>query len=296
MASEAHKAQVVGGTTEDEKSGNVLWYLHEFITNEAAAILRIVDDGTSATWDGSAFGTPGAASFFQTAGAYLVVEPIAGGSWQAKIRYDGSTTDDLEIELSDQGGWQNSDGTFGANNTSGLVRWNDSAAPSASDTMYMSACDLDGYTYLRCFIYDGTVDQNAFYAGGYIALDPADTDPVCCLVRRPEIANRSSSNTWGHASAGQGYTPNEYGGSSTPWTVANASIDTVRAATYSNDGKTRNSIFALFPVFVFTSDSFVHGYFGEYTMYGVDGAKADLDVDNAGAYIVTNDLAHRWNP
>lgn len=265
---------------------DVMYSIYQFV--DGSALFQFVDDGGSdSVYDGSSYGTPSAYTFFAT-GSYMVIEPVdAGEPWQIKIKVDVSNAD-LFIEWAPNGGWAS--GSFGANLTSGEIGWNDSNLPPTGTQVYMSESDLDGYSFLRCVMFDTSDFHEGFYAGGYIPVDATNnTEPYVMLAGKPE--SNSGSTSWGFDSSGAlSRVGDAYG---TPSSVIKAHI---YSADHSGMGVDQNGVAILSPVYLATVSNLTLGYFGQYTMMAIDGSKADRDTDTATTYMVANDLALRWNP
>lgn len=159
------------------------------------------EGGNSATWNGSAFATPSSSSFWNTSGSYVVLSCPRpdGGACQLKVL----KTATVALEFAPHGGWQSSDGTFGAALTGGSVACFD-VAPASGDTMRVSSSDLDTYGVgpyaaagLCAWWYDASATSipRGFYFGSLIPKNPADQRAVVLLSKLPTAAN--TTNGWG---------------------------------------------------------------------------------------------------
>jgi len=277
--------------------GNIAVWIHGAGTN-----------GTADTWwDGIVTLT---ADHFG-AGSFMVFEVDfanpGGRKWQGKV-YE-STSINIVVEGSPNGGFSTTTSDFGSEPTTGVLNALTSLTVGGGDEIYISVCDLDTYDagakkygYLRAIWKDASspTTPRGFYFGGYSPSNVVgDTDPFVVLYHFPTINNNLTAG-WGYsgASAGSlgGRAPVEDGLATTSLVGANAFIAGSYPVNYLSYSQTRSGVEVEVQVTVHQQIGHLLGYFGPYTMRAVASAVGTFQVNNSGTRLAINDLAHRWVP
>lgn len=293
---EEHVLTTTSGATAIERQAKLMFDAWTQITASAVAKFSL-DGATVAVNDGTVYGTPSDQTFFENDGAFFVFEfvtlPLL--DCQYKVTLD-SVAADILVEYAPSGGFV---ALAFPGNTSGDLAFLDTA-PGATDQIYMSIADLDGYPYLRMLHWDGVGFNNGFRAGGYVAADPENTKPHCLLLGIPAMGDGTGLDSWGHITGALNRIPNEYvgdGGYPSPIAAAGfASCHSVEQMTQNTFGLTLKGRAVIPPVFLGRVGNFNYGKFGNLDMFGIDDAKADRDTDGGTTFLVCNDLFVRFNP
>ncbi len=271
----------------------------DFIANSGQTTLRFALDGATpaVSLDGTTYGTPTVYTDWAN-NSFMVIEPIAGSSWQVKIARTASTTI-LVMQMGMDGGWDHVTKTFPVTvcRTGPAVQWLPSA-PSAGNFLYLSTSDADGYTYLRIVWNDpargeGSKFTNSLYVGGYIPVDTVeDTQPVCCLVG--SINGSNITNCMGARNiANLSRSPVEVAHTTLDLTSAGhcCAVGVVNLATLnlSRAGRWIN-----LPVVLATTGGVTLGYFGTNTMLSGSDVRSDGAVSTPAEYLIMNDILVRW--
>lgn len=330
MGTEKHVSYTPGAVATKE----ILWAILKFVRDSGQTTIRFSNDaGTDAVYTGSGFvnasSVTGAASF--SANSYVVIEPVTampgGERWQAKIKMDAPTADDIGVTVACTKStytskWTNGAAAFNAAQIkTAETLFGTGAAPTATSKMWISASDMNtydqhqfdggaqtivGYTFFRILWYDSALVEgakvtHALRIGGYRPMEPhLDVNPWCVLIGRPNTAVNNlywgstavvNTNNTNRAPLEDGQTTLDLS------TTGFARIVGVNNVASGEPSLTRNNKWAPLPVVLQgTTGGDVLGTFGAYDMLSSNVDRSDAVADSAAEYVCFNDLIFRWKP
>jgi hypothetical protein len=296
------------------------------INGSVQVALRWADnDITHAVNNGTTYATNAgsvtAASYFDAANSFLVVEPATampnGSRWQLQVTRTGTGNTNLFCKFASRGGWTSGTKVFanGAGQpTTGNIDAFNAGAPGTNKRCLVSICNMDtygsstSYAYIRMIVWDQTTPAatKTFYCGGYIPFDQANNTTPCCLLVG-QIATASSGVAQGTISKSWGWTTTganclnriapDYAGTQTNLNTAGygymKSVDPSLAA--GNLGPSGEWV--EFPMYMYSiDDAAFYGYFGKYTMFGGDVTRTMATRDSTQKYLIFYDTVVRFDP
>lgn len=330
MGSEKHVKYTLASAITEE----ILYAIVKFIRDSGQTTIRFSNDaGTDAIYTGAGFVNAAAVASAASFGAnsYMVIEPVTampgGERWQAKIKMDAPSADDLGVTVAcTKAGytqkWTNAAAGFHASQIkTGEVLFGTGNNPSATMSPLISAGDMDeydqhqfdggattvvAYTYFRILWYDSAGAEGSKFPyglriGGYRPLEPhLDLNPWCVLNNKPQATN--SNSFWGTRS-----TNTSYNNGRVPLEDAQTTLDlsaTGLATLIPSDNRTtgepaltRGGRWATSPLLVgcLTNGTIV-GSLGKYDMLGCNVDRSDNTADSVSEYLCVNDIVVRWKP
>ena len=283
------------------------------------------NDITHAVYNGSSYaanaGAVTAASYFDAANSFLVVEPAlampGGARWQFQVTRTGTGNTNLFCKFASRGGWNYATKVFanGAGQpTTGNIDAFSGGAPGTNKRCLLSICNMDtygtstSYAYLRMIVWDqtGASATKSFYVGGYIPFDQANnTSPACLLVG--QVGTATSGNTqgtivksWGYATTGANCLnriPPDYTGSQTNLNTAGYGYIKALDPSLVGGNLGPNGEWVEFPMYMYSiDDAAFYGYFGKYTMFGGDVTRTMATRDSTQKYLIFYDTVIRFDP
>ena len=245
-------------------------------------------------------------STFANTSSYMVIESSAampsGRRWQVKISR-GAANANLYTNFAPRGSWNYSTKVFDTANYPTTGNIDSFGGAIGNSRVLVSTSDLDAYgsstpyAYLRVMLWESTVVNKGFYAGGYIPFDQTNnTNPAILLARTPSLGG--AGVTWSYSTANGNCVSRispEYTGATHDLSVAGYAHLTSLDTTYTH--RDPNANWVNLPVYCrCIDDSSFFGYFGKYTMFAGDTSRSLCTGDSANEYLAVNDLTMRWKP